>query len=274
LTDIRSILAPNPGPFTLEGTNTWIVGSNPTLVIDPGPEDAGHVEAVARAAGHVEAILLTHHHPDHAPGAGLLAGITGSPVLAFEPWSGEQALRHGQIVRAGSASLTAVHTPGHTRDHLVFHDPEARSLFTGDAVLGRGTSVVDPSDGDLGAYLESLRRMLRLEPDVLYPGHGPVVHDGRRKLEEYLRHRDMRERQVLAGLAGGPRTPSELVPGIYFEYPKDLHPVAARTVLAHLLKLERDGRVARVGGPPEDRFELTVVSGPAEPSASSGESSR
>jgi glyoxylase-like metal-dependent hydrolase (beta-lactamase superfamily II) len=259
---IRLVVAPNPGPFTLEGTNTWIVGSDRTLVLDPGPPDPAHVEAVVRLAGQVEAILLTHHHPDHAPAASMLAERTGAPIRALEPAAGERRLWDGDAVVAGRTVLVAVRTPGHTADHTVFHHQASRSIFTGDAVLGRGTSVVNPPEGDLQAYLGSLRRMLDLRPATLYPGHGPEVRDGVRKLEEYLRHRQTRERQVLAGMSGGPRSAAELVPAIYGEYPPALHQAAARSVLAHLLKLEGEGRVVRIEGSDGDRFELVRASEP------------
>jgi glyoxylase-like metal-dependent hydrolase (beta-lactamase superfamily II) len=259
VTRIVRVLAPNPGPFTLEGTNTWIVGARPSLVIDPGPEDPGHVREVRREAEPVGAILLTHHHPDHAPGAALLADQTGAPVVAFRPEAEESKLRDGAILPGGGATLRAVHTPGHTPDHVVFFEPGSGALFTGDAVLGRGTSVIDPPEGDMAAYLRSLSVMLSLAPRVIYPGHGPAVWSAGEKLREYVEHRKDRERQVLAGLKEGPHTAEELVPLIYQEHPKELHPAAARSVLAHLLKLAREGRVARVGRRSDDRFALAAA---------------
>jgi glyoxylase-like metal-dependent hydrolase (beta-lactamase superfamily II) len=252
------ILAPNPGPFTLEGTNTWVLGPGPSLVVDPGPDDPAHLERVAEAAGGVIAIILTHPHPDHAPGAPALARSTGARVLAFDPSPGEHALPDGSVVEGGGFRLRVMHTPGHTPDHVVLHDLQSDAMFTGDAVLGRGTSVIDPPDGDLAAYLRSIRAMLAIGPPVLYPGHGPVVWDGRARLREYLRHREERERQVLAGLAAGPRSPADLVPTIYADHDPVLHGPAARSVLAHLLKLEAEGRVRRVGPPGGDVFELSV----------------
>jgi glyoxylase-like metal-dependent hydrolase (beta-lactamase superfamily II) len=235
MTRIDVVVAPNPGFYTLEGTNSWIVGRDPALVIDPGPDDEGHVRRVAARSGSIAAILLTHHHPDHAPGAVLLSRLTGAPVRALRPWDGEESIADGEEVRGGEALLVAVHTPGHSADHVVFHEPQAGALFTGDAVLGRGTSVVDPPDGDLRAYLASLERMLRLSAQRLYPGHGPMIDDAEGKLREYLAHRAERERQVLDGLSSGPKSPEDLVPLIYAEYPPELHPAAARSVLAHLL---------------------------------------
>jgi glyoxylase-like metal-dependent hydrolase (beta-lactamase superfamily II) len=243
------VLAPNPGLFTLEGTNTWVVGAGPSLVIDPGPTDQRHIDAVADEARPVAAILLTHHHVDHAAGAAALSRATGAPILAFRPEEGERPLAGGQRIEAGDVVLRPMRTPGHSRDHVVFHDPASGSLFTGDAVLGRGTSVVDPPDGDMADYLRSLDTMLSLAPRVLYPGHGPVVEAALDKLREYIEHRHMRERQVLQALkdAGAPRTPEELVPEIYGDYPQEIHSAAARSLLAHLIKLEGEGRVARKG---------------------------
>jgi glyoxylase-like metal-dependent hydrolase (beta-lactamase superfamily II) len=248
MTRIDVVVAPNPGPYTLEGTNSWIVGHDPSLVIDPGPDEPGHIERVAERAGRIEAILVTHHHPDHAPGAALLSTLAGAPVRAFRPREGEAPMADGEEAEGGGARLVAVHTPGHSGDHLVFHELEAEALFTGDAVLGRGTSVVDPPEGDLRAYLASLERMLELRPRRLYPGHGPVIEDAESKLREYQAHRAERERQVLAGLSSGPMAPEELVPLIYAEYPVELHPAAARSVLAHLLKLAAEGRVRLADG--------------------------
>ncbi len=241
------VLANNPGPFTLEGTNTWILGAGPSLVIDPGPDDDVHLSAVAGAAGDVAAILLTHAHPDHAPGAAALSRQVGAPVLAFRPGAGQERIRDQQVVEANGVRLRVVHTPGHTPDHVVLWVAAQGALFTGDAVLGRGTSVVNPPEGDLTAYLRSLRRMQALQPRVLYPGHGPTVFDAAKKLTEYVAHRAMRERQVVEALEVGGRTVRDIVPGIYGEYPPELFPVAERQVLAHLGKLEREGIVERTG---------------------------
>jgi glyoxylase-like metal-dependent hydrolase (beta-lactamase superfamily II) len=239
------VLAPNPGIRELEGTNTYVVGEAPAFVIDPGPEIEAHLVEVARTTGRVGMILLTHDHPDHAPGAIRLAELTGAPIRAIRrPGAGER-LRDGERLEAGGTSLQVVATPGHSPDHVAFWSAEGSALFTGDTVLGRGTSVVDPPEGDLVAYLRSLRRMRELGPRTIYPGHGPVVLRGVAKLDEYLEHREMRERQVLSGLEGGARTIEELVAGIYADYPPEVLELAGRSVLAHLIKLESEGRVDR-----------------------------
>jgi glyoxylase-like metal-dependent hydrolase (beta-lactamase superfamily II) len=253
---VHRVLAPNPGPFTLEGTNTWIVGSGPVVVIDPGPDDRGHLDAVLERAGEISAVLLTHHHPDHAPGAAVLSRDSGAPVRAASPRSGERPLQDGMTVEAGDAVLLVVAAPGHTPDHVVFFEPDGAALFTGDTVLGRGTSVIDPPEGDLAEYVRSLRRMADLRPEVIFPGHGPIVRPALAKLTEYFEHREERERQVLEAVRDGPRRPQDIVPAIYAEYPEALQAAAARSVLAHLIKLEREGAVARVS-PSSDRFELT-----------------
>ncbi len=202
---IVRVLAPNPSPYTLEGTNTWVVSERPrathadegvprasdatVVVIDPGPDDPSHLDEVAQAAGpRVAAVLVTHDHPDHAPGAAAFAGRIGAPLYAFR-LSGAEHLRDGQEVTAGALRLTAVHTPGHTSDHMAFHAPGHGALFTGDAVLGRGTSFIDPPDGDLAAV-----------PAVA------VAHAGPRPSNDLPRTRPRGARR--AGEAAGVRGPS------------------------------------------------------------------
>lgn len=246
---VTRILAPNPSVHTLEGTNTWIVAApdeGPTVVIDPGPDDAGHLEEVARAAGRVAAVTVTHDHPDHAPGAARFAESVDAPLLAFR-LEGADHLRDGQMIRAGALEVIAVHTPGHTSDHVVFHVEAEGALFTGDAVLGRGTSFIDPPDGDLVQYLRSLERMTQLRPRTIYPGHGPIVLDAAGKLRGYIDHRGEREEQIVAALGDGKVSIPDIVGVVYAEYPAEVHELAARSVLAHLLKLEHEGRAERHG---------------------------
>jgi glyoxylase-like metal-dependent hydrolase (beta-lactamase superfamily II) len=242
---IVRVLAPNPGVRELEGTNTWIVGDAPAIVIDPGPDDEGHLREVSAVAGRIGVIVLTHDHPDHAPGAEPLSRMTGAPVRAFRPVGSAERLRDREIVTSGGAALRTVATPGHTPDHVAFFAEIDGALFTGDAVLGRGTSVIDPPEGDLLHYLRSLKRMQDLSPRTIYPGHGPVVLRAADKLAEYVAHRTMREEQVVSALKEGLSTPEEMVPTIYAGYPPEVHELAVRSLLAHLLKLEAEGRAEK-----------------------------
>jgi glyoxylase-like metal-dependent hydrolase (beta-lactamase superfamily II) len=250
--NVFRVLAPNPGPFTLEGTNTWIVGSGPSVVIDPGPEDPAHVQTVAREAGAVAAIVVTHGHPDHAPGAPLLAELTGAPIVTVDQGKGRRRVKEDEEIAVDGWRLRAVRTPGHSADHIAFFEEESGSLFTGDAVLGRGTTVIAPPDGDLAAYMTSLERMKDLAPRTIFPGHGPTVFDGPAKLEEYIEHRVMRETQVVEALRDGRQTIPEMVEVIYSEYPKELQEAAGQQVKAQLEKLEHERRVERRG----ERYEL------------------
>ena len=243
---IVRVLAPNPSVYTLEGTNTWIVGDGPSIVIDPGPDDPAHHDEVLRAAGSVAVVLVTHDHEDHGDGAAAFAERANAPLRAWR-LAGAQQIRGGARVEVTGATLVAVHTPGHSADHVAFFEPAEGGLFTGDAVLGRGTSFIDPPDGDLVAYLASLHTMLELHPRTIYPGHGPVVPDAPAKLHEYLAHRADREEQVLAGLAAGDTRVQDLVVRIYEGYPPEVHALAARSVTAHLQKLQREGRVKAQG---------------------------
>lgn len=241
------VLAPNPSIYTLEGTNTWIVGADPSIVIDPGPEIESHLEEVASAAGRVTAVLVTHDHEDHAPGAPAFAARVSAPLYAFR-LAGAEHIRDGQRFEgAEGMEVVAEYTPGHSSDHVAFFVPSERALFTGDAVVGRGTSFIDPPDGDLAHYLRSLGRMQELHPRTIYPGHGPVVFDAAAKLAEYVGHREDREHQVLELLSQGKRTITDMVATIYADYPPEVHALAGRSLLAHLLKLEHEGRAERKG---------------------------
>jgi glyoxylase-like metal-dependent hydrolase (beta-lactamase superfamily II) len=253
------VLAPNPSVFTGRGTNTYLAGGTALVCIDPGPDDDQHLAAILGAAdargGRITIILLTHSHPDHRPLALRLSESTGATVHCFDPSAGDErahALADGDVVRAGDVELIAVHTPGHTRDHLCFFDPASRILYTGDHILNGTTSVVHPGEGDMGDYMASLRRVRALQPLTILPGHGERVDDAGALIEEYITHRLEREAQVLAAAQTRPAfAPMDLVPTLYAGYPVDVYPLAAWTVQAHLDKLARDGLIDRVATEPE-----------------------
>lgn len=252
---VQCVLAPNPSLMTGPGTNTFLITAPgaPCVVIDPGPAIETHLAAIVVAAapyGGVERILITHGHPDHVEGAPRLRELTGAPVLA---WSREGSpaadtiIADGEVLRVGERSVRALHTPGHRFDHHSFLLEDAGAIFAGDLVAGTGTVVIAPPEGDLLDYMASLQRLLALDLRMILPAHGPTIEEPRALLEQYIAHRHDRERQVLAGLAGGPGTVGALVEGIYTDVDPRLHPVAALSVTAHLHKLEREGRVARDG---------------------------
>ena len=253
---VTRVLAPNPSPMTLEGTNTYVVAAadaRTAVVIDPGPPDPDHVVHVIRATGGrgVELVLLTHTHVDHAEGAVEFAERAGAPLAAIDrEWAtpGAPALVAGEELVAAGVRLEPLPTPGHSADHCCFWLGAERAMFTGDHVLGRGTTVVEWPAGDMSQYLASLEAVRRFEPDRLYPGHGPAVDDPATRLREYVDHRLERERQVQAALEAGDRTPAEMVSRIYADVDPALHPAAELSVRAHLAKLVRQGRVAEQEG--------------------------
>jgi glyoxylase-like metal-dependent hydrolase (beta-lactamase superfamily II) len=253
---VTRVLAPNPSPLTLEGTNTFVVadpGAASVVVVDPGPDDDGHAARVLAACGgrDVELVLLTHTHPDHAEGARAFAARAAAPLAALAPgWAtpGAPDLAGGVPLAAAGVELRPLPTPGHAADHCCFLLPAERAGFTGDHVLGRGTTVVEWPGGDMAAYLRSLELLLDQDLERLYPGHGPVVGDPRARVEGYLAHRREREAQVLAALRAGDRTPAEVVARVYAEVDPALHPAAELSVRAHLVKLVREGRVTAADG--------------------------
>src|SRR6266849_5566656 len=241
---IQRVLAPNPGPMTLTGTNTYLVGngSGQLAVIDPGPDDPAHVAAILQAAeplGDIAAVLVTHRHLDHLPAAEAICARTGAPLLGHADLPGVQRPLSDDEPAFGL--LRALKTPGHTRESLCFWDPQAGALFTGDLVAGAGTVVLDDQPGALAQYIASLERLIALAPRTIYPGHGPIVEDGVGKLNEYLDHRRQRVQQVVEALAlRGPSTVEELVRAIYIDVAPNLIDMAARNVRANLEKLASD----------------------------------
>lgn len=234
------MVAPNPGPYTGPGTNTWIVDAGPVVaVIDPGPDDEAHLEALNRrlAGRAVGVVLVTHGHPDHLP----LAERFAAPHHALVRRHPD--LQDGDIVRAGNLNITALHTPGHAADHLSFLLADDRAVFTGDLILGRGSSMVTYPEGDVAAYLRSLERLAALEPRVLFPGHWDPVTDAMAKIEEYRNHRLEREAQVLAEVRREPGTAQQLTRRVYGELDDRLMYAAEMTLRAHLRKLVDDGLV-------------------------------
>ena len=225
--DIDRLVAPNPSPMTLAGTNTYVVGRDPATVIDPGPADDGHIAAVraaAEARGGVGEVLLTHSHFDHSEGAPLLG-------------DGARVPTDGEVV----AGLTAIGTPGHAADHVCFLLD--RVLFTGDLILGEGSTIVPPDGGSLAAYMDSLHRVSELDLELLCPGHGPLIEDPAAKIAEYIEHRMMRERRLLEAFERGERSRAVLLKEVWDDVPEQLLPAAAEVMKAHLQKLEAEGRL-------------------------------
>lgn len=256
MTVVSRVVAPNPGPYTGPGTNTWIVDAGPVaVVIDPGPDDDTHLAAIDErlASTTIGVVLVTHSHPDHLPLAERLARRHRATVRRYPE------LGDGDIVRVGNLNVTALHTPGHSADHLSFWLDDDRALFTGDLVLGRGSSMVTYPEGDVADYLRSLERVAALQPRMLFPGHWDPVTDAMGKLEEYRTHRLDREAQVLAQVRRGRGTASDLTRRVYGpELGGELMVAAEMTLRAHLKKLvdERKVKVRDVKG--QEVYERSV----------------
>ncbi|MGH3151364.1 MAG: MBL fold metallo-hydrolase [Streptosporangiaceae bacterium] len=240
------LLAPNPSPMTLDGTNTWVIaepGSSSVVVVDPGPQDEGHLRRVLAAAQagerRIASILLTHGHSDHSAGAARLAELSGAPVQAADPAGrlGSEGFAGGDVITEAGCELRVVATPGHTADSVSLLLPADGALFTGDTVLGRGTTVI-AQDGNLGDYLRTLGQLRELAAGaglrLLLPGHGPMLGDPVATLDYYLSHRAERLDQVRSALTAGARTPAEIVAMIYTDVDRSLWPAAEWSVRAQL----------------------------------------
>jgi len=271
---LRRILAPNPSPFTLHGTQTYIVGEGAVAVIDPGPALAAHVDAILEAlrGERVTHIAVTHTHLDHSPAARLLAAASGAPCYGYGPHgsgrlpaatpAGEAVeegadrrfvpdvrLADGERIEGEGWTLECVHTPGHTANHLCYALVEERGLMCGDHVMGWSTSVIAPPDGDMGRYLASLERLLAREDAVYYPAHGPAIADPRARVRALLAHRRRREERILQCLKGGLGTIAEMRPHIYRDLDPRLERAAGQQLFAALLHLVERGLVSCDGAP-------------------------
>ncbi len=250
MAEISRLRADNPSRLTGNGTNTWIYGERELVVIDPGPDLPAHLERVAaevRRRGRAAMVAVTHHHPDHREGAATMAAMLDVPIALYHEEAlsaGTMPLRDGDRLLAGGGELTVLHTPGHASDHLCFWAERERVVFTGDHVLQGTTSVIAPPDGDMARYMRSLAGISRLGATRLLPGHGEPIEDAAAALRTLIAHREEREAQIVAELGSEPRTILELVNVLYSTYPPEVLDLAALTVHAHLIKLEREGRVS------------------------------
>ncbi|HYC58896.1 MAG TPA: MBL fold metallo-hydrolase [Thermoanaerobaculia bacterium] len=244
--NIRALLAPNPGPFTLTGTQTYLLGD--TAVLDPGPAIDSHIEAIRAAMPHLRTILITHRHGDHAPAAVPLKEMTGAEIIAPRDVLDDSVVGRrvsgGESLDVDGTRVAVIATPGHTNEHVCYFTADG-DLFTGDTILGTGTTAIFPPDGHMGDYLRSLHTLRALQPKRIHPAHGPMREDAVALIDEYIAHRLERERQVLAAVASGATTTQQMRATIYPELDERLHRAAEIQITAHLIKLVEEGRVDR-----------------------------
>ncbi|HTY53989.1 MAG TPA: MBL fold metallo-hydrolase [Candidatus Binataceae bacterium] len=259
---VAFVLGQNPGMFTGPGTNTYLVGtSRRPLLLDTGAGVASYadilVEGVAELSHsrELDKIVATHGHADHIGGVRQIRERFGEVEVMKKPWperdaalkaTPDKVLEAGDEVATEGATLKAVFTPGHAPDHLCYYLIEERALFTGDVVLGAGTTVIPEEGGDLGLYLDSLKRLLELDLETIYPAHGPVIRNPEQKIREYIAHRELRENQVLDALKLGPQDVMAIVKKIYTDVPESLHQAAASSIRSHLKKLRKEGAVTEL----------------------------
>ena len=242
--NIRSLTAPNPGPFTLTGTQTYLIGE--TTILDPGPMIESHVEALRAAMPNLRTILITHRHDDHAPAAVPLKRATGAEIIAprnvLDDASVDRRVSGGESLNLEGTRIDVIATPGHTNEHVCYLTADG-DLFTGDTILGYGTTAIFPPDGHMGEYLRSLATLRALHPRRIYPAHGPIRQDAVALIDEYIAHRLQRERQILEAFSAGATTAPDLRGRIYPDLDERLHRAAEIQINAHLIKLREEKRI-------------------------------
>jgi len=265
---IRRVIADNPSPFTLYGTGTYILGNGEVAVIDPGPADPAHIDALLRAVEGetITHVLVTHTHTDHSPGCALLKAHSDAPTYAYGPhgagkleegvpveeggdmdFEPDHQIRHGDVIEGGDWSVECVYTPGHTSNHMCFQLREDKALFTGDHVMGWSTSIISPPDGDMAAYMRSLELLLQRDDAVYWPTHGPCIDDPKPLVQAFIEHRREREAQILECVGRGVGNIREMVPIMYTSTPEFMYPAAGRSVLAAVEYLVQKGELVSAG---------------------------
>ena len=242
--NIRSVTAPNPGPFTLTGTQTYLIGES--TILDPGPMIDSHVEALRAAMPNLRTILITHRHGDHAPAAVPLKEATGAEIIAprnvLDDATVDRRVSGGESLAIEGTRIDVIATPGHTNEHVCYLTAGG-DLFTGDTILGTGTTAIFPPDGSMGAYIRSLQKLRARNPRRIFPAHGPTRDDAVALIDEYIAHRLQREQQVIDAIRSGARTIPEMRRRIYTGLDERLAPAAEIQIYAHLIKLQDEGRV-------------------------------